>query len=89
MVKPYKQLKIGSHIIRYFSSKAKETDLQWHTDQYDRYVKVLFGKEWRIQFDEEIPLNLNAGSITKIHAKKMHRLKKGKGPLLIYIKECL
>lgn len=62
--KPYKQIKFGSWILRYFPNKNPEK-LFWHRDKETRKVWKLFG-DVCVQLDNELPQVL-----TKIIINKM------------------
>lgn len=72
---------------RYFAEDVNEWDLVWHRDKRDRKVKVLSGEDWQIQFDNEMPYNINEGDEITIKAMAYHRLIRGSSPLEIVINE--
>lgn len=85
--KPYSNLKIGRFSYRKFSKFCDTGELVWHRDLKDRYVKVLNDCDWKFQYDNELPIDLNRGIIIFIPKMEYHRLIKGKTDLEIAIKE--
>lgn len=84
---PYRQ-KVNKGIkTRVFDKSLKESDLKWHRDKNNRYIKVISGKEWKIQLENSFPVELVEGKTYFINSKKWHRLIKGKNNLVIKIKE--
>ena len=85
-MKPYIDIKYSSNrFFRIFFPWIKEGDLVWHRDKLDRKVSVLFNKNWFFQYDNKLPFLLN-GAIF-IEKEEYHRLIKGRGLLLLKIKE--
>lgn len=84
---PFKQMKKSGLLIREFSSDVSTEDLVWHRDHHDREVKILEGKNWYLQMDNQIPKKLIEGRIYHIPANNYHRLIKGDGRLIVEIKE--
>lgn len=84
---PFKQRKSGGLLIREFNSAVKNEELVWHRDRSDRIVCVLEGKDWLLQLDNEIPKKLVEGQNYFIPSHNYHRLIKGKGTLVLAIKE--
>jgi hypothetical protein len=72
---------------RVFKEEVDERELMWHQDEWDRKILVLGGKDWKIQFDDELPLELKEGSEIQIENHKFHRVIKGNGNLIIRIIE--
>ena len=60
-------------------------DLIWHTDKEDRDIKVLEGKGWRFQRDNELPLELKEGDRIFIPKYQVHRVIKGETDLKVKI----
>lgn len=84
---PFKQRKSGGLLIREFNSAVKNEELVWHRDRSDRIVCVLEGKDWLLQLDNQIPKKLVEGQNYFIPSHNYHRLIKGKGTLVLAIKE--
>lgn len=81
---PYTQTKSGDLIVRRFSEDIDPTELMWHRDLRNREIKVLEGSGWKIQIDNELPVDMNSSFIPK---KVWHRVIKGTGNLVIEIRE--
>lgn len=87
MVRPYTEVLENDYIIREFSGDINESELIWHRDKQTREVKVLQGDGWKIQMDNRLPEELEKGNNYYIPKMEYHRLIKGKGNLLLQIKE--
>jgi hypothetical protein len=85
--KPYSQIEEYDYIIREFSGDVNESELVWHRDKQSRKVTVIQGEGWKIQMDNSLPQELEKGNSYYIPQMEYHRLIKGKGNLLIQIKE--
>ena len=85
--KPYSEVLENEYIIREFSGDVDETELVWHRDKKTRKVTVLQGEGWKIQMDNSLPETLEEGREYHIPKMEYHRLIKGKGNLLLQIKE--
>jgi len=70
---------------RTFSNTDKE--LEWHRDSHDRLVEVIEGSDWMIQFDNDLPVNINKTNTIFIPKGVYHRLHRGNDKLVIRIKE--
>jgi len=73
--------------IRTFEETVQDQELIWHKDENERIVEVLESKGWQFQFDNELPIGLQRGTIITIPKEKIHRVIKGSGKLVIKIKE--
>lgn len=71
-------------ITRRFSQDIDPIDLLWHRDLKNRSVKILEGKDWGIQLENELPRSFDIITIPKL---TWHRVIKGKGDLIVQIKE--
>jgi hypothetical protein len=87
LVRPYTEVLEKDSIIREFSGDVNESELIWHRDKQTREVKVLQGDGWKIQMDNRLPEELEKGNNYYIPKMEYHRLIKGKGNLLLQIKE--
>ena len=76
---------IDNSNIRTFSKDVNPKDLIWHMDDEDRNIKVLEGKGWKFQRDNELPLDLKEGISIFIPQHQVHRVIKGKTDLKIKI----
>jgi hypothetical protein len=59
-MKPYKDLEVTEqYIIREFNENIDPIELLWHRDDEDRTIEILeVGKDWKMQFDDQLPLDL-------------------------------
>lgn len=81
---PYKEDKISSYIkLRHFSEKTNPDDLKWHYDEEDRKINVIGETDWKFQFDNKLPMNMDCDII--IPKGIIHRIIKGSGDLQILI----
>jgi hypothetical protein len=69
--------------------KSGSHEYVWHRDERDREVKVLEGDGWKIQFDNELPQNINMNDTFFIPKMVYHRIIPGKTTLRIQINEKL
>lgn len=83
MVRPYQD--DGS--VRTFDSSVNSSELVWHRDREDRIVKVLEGKDWYFQFDDQLPFELKYGDQFFIEKMTYHRLIKGSTNLKVLIEK--
>lgn len=85
---PYLDLELADGtIFRFFDEETDEWDLVWHRDERDRKVTVRKGLGWKIQFDNELPVEMGEGDDIYIKAMEYHRIIKGIGPLELLIEE--
>ena len=88
MVKPYVDKKLAKGIIRrVFSESVESQELVWHRDREHRQVLVVEGKNWLIQFDNQLPTSLKEGDTVEIPANTYHRIIKGTSSLIVEITE--
>ena len=74
--------------LRCFSSTLTKEDLKWHRDRGTRYIKIISGSDWYLQFDNSNPIILQQNIIYKIPSAIYHRLLNlGKSELRITILE--
>ena len=83
MVRPYQD--DGS--VRTFDTSVNSSELVWHRDREDRIVKVLEGKDWYFQFDDQLPFELKYGDQFFIEKMTYHRLIKGSTNLKVLIEK--
>ena len=74
-------------IKRVFEPDAITEELVWHRDKKDRIVKVIENDGWQLQYDNELPFDLKVGFNYYLKKETYHRVIKGKGKLVIEIKE--
>ena len=71
---PFTEEKIGDQkFLRYFDSSRSE-EMVWHQDPEDRNVRLLEGRGWMLQLDENLPVTLAPGMWHKIPKLEWHRL---------------
>jgi len=87
LVRPYTEVIEDDYIVREFSGDVNESELIWHRDKNTRRVTVLQSEGWKIQMDNNLPEDLEQGNNYYIPKMEYHRLIKGKGNLLLQIKE--
>jgi hypothetical protein len=87
MEKPYKDIeKTDKYIIREFDENIDPIELMWHRDNEDRLIEILDpGQGWKLQFEDELPWNLEPNMSICILRHEWHRVIKGKGKLKIKI----
>jgi hypothetical protein len=82
--KPYSETIADDCIVRKFSQDIDPIELMWHRDLKNRSVKLISGTGWKIQLDDQLPLNLTEIIIPKL---SWHRVIKGTGDLIVEIRE--
>lgn len=60
--------------IRIFRHYLEHDDLKWHRDKGNRFIYVLSGDNWYLQFDNQIPFLLKSKKYYKIPSALYHRL---------------
>ena len=86
-LRPYIEKIINNKKIRKFNKSLNENSLKWHKDDNNRRIKIISGKNWKIQFENNLPVELIEGKSYMINSKKWHRLIKGNSDLIIQISE--
>lgn len=76
----------GIHI-RLFTESTEPEDLVWHRDREYRLVYVRESSDWKMQFENELPIDMNPGDLFEVHYGEWHRLVKGSGDLVLEIKK--
>ena len=77
-----------SIFIRVFNQNIEYNKFVWHRDEKDRDVDILYADPaWSFQFDDQLPFPLKSGDKLTIKSNVYHRLLKGKGTLILLIKE--
>lgn len=83
-MKPYKDIEItDKHIIREFDENIDPIELMWHRDNEDRSLEIIGETDWKLQFDNELPILLKDHIFIPKHA--WHRVIKGTGTLKLKI----
>ena len=72
---------------RVFKENVKDKQLIWHKDRKDRVIKVVWGTGWKLQYDNDLPIELELGRNYYIKKEEFHRLHKGNSELKLQIKE--
>ena len=86
--KPYHEFDLQcNEKLRLFYEGVSEEDLVWHRDLKTRHVSVMDGEGWKLQMDNEQPLELKIGDKHTIPKMVYHRLIKGTGNLVLRIRE--
>lgn len=87
-MKPYSDdAQSKNEFTRVFDSNVNEEELIWHRDKKDREIVILEGKDWKLQYDDKLPIKLEENKVYKIKAGDYHRILKGNGNLVLKIKE--
>jgi hypothetical protein len=82
---PFKQKILNGIRVRSFSENVDNTELKWHQDLEDRYVKSLHITDWMVQLDNQFPIQLKENEEIYIPEGVWHRIIKGNGDLKIQI----
>ena len=61
-------------VIREFSGKLSSEELNWHRDREHRMVKILKGKGWYLQFENELPVEMTENTSFYIKKNVWHRI---------------
>jgi len=77
----------GKKHYRTFFDDVNSDELVWHRDKKNRTIKVIESNNWKLQLDNELPIPLLMGQEYEIKKLVYHRIHKGKGKLVIEIKE--
>jgi len=85
---PFNEKKISENVVvRTFDGDLNEDELIWHRDREGRTVRVIEGKEWGLQLDNQMPFKLIEGKEYFIPKEEWHRVIKGRGKLIVEIKK--
>ena len=86
--KPYIDEKLNTWtFVRTFKHDVLSEELVWHRDEKGRYIEVIEGSGWEIQYDDRLPRKLIKGDHFFIPAKTFHRIKRGTTDLKLKIEE--
>ena len=86
--KPYEDQELNNwSFIRIFKHDVLNEELVWHRDKNGRFIEILEGDGWEIQFDDKLPISLIKGDKFFIPAKTYHRIKRGNTDLKIRVEE--
>ena len=84
----YNDKMIGPNLKRRIISESKASEeLTWHRDANHRIVRVLEGRGWSFQRDDQLPFSISPGDTIKVRAGEWHRVIPGHGDLKLMIKE--
>ena len=84
MSRPYKDIfSSENRIIREFGDDIDPIELMWHRDNEDRTLEIIDKTDWKLQFDNELPILLENHIFIPRHA--WHRVIKGTGTLKLKI----
>ena len=86
-MRPYTDIeKTDKYIIREFDENIDPIELMWHRDNEDRLIEILDpGQGWKLQFENELPWDLEPQMSICILRHEWHRVIKGEGKLKIKI----
>lgn len=85
---PFTEKQLSKKIfLREFKRDVVSDELVWHMDREDRYVKVVSGKGWELQLDNQLPLLLKENTIYFIPKYTYHRVIKGDTDLIVEIEK--
>ena len=83
---PFNEEQINENtFIRVFSQDIQSHELVWHRDREDRIIQSIEPSNWKFQFDNQLPIELNRTIF--IPKETYHRLIKGSGELKILLKK--
>jgi len=83
---PYIEKKIDKNsYIRIFSKNTNDIDLAWHRDKENRTIEIISGKDWKFQYDNYLPVNIEPGYKILINKNEWHRIIKGSTDLIIIV----
>ena len=81
---PYTDIEVtNKYIIREFNENIDPIELMWHRDNEDRSLEIIGETDWKIQFDNKLPILLKDHIFIPRHA--WHRVIKGTGTLTLKI----
>ena len=70
---------------RTFNQDVSEVELVWHRDLEDRTVVVVEDTDWKIQYENQLPMEFNKSIQYFIPKEMYHRVVKGSGDLKVII----
>jgi len=86
-MRPYTDIETTEkYIIREFDDNIDPIELMWHRDDEDRLVEIIDpGQGWKLQFENELPWDLETNMSICILKHEWHRVIKGTGTLKLKI----
>ena len=76
-----------NRFLRKFDKNVDESELIWHRDKKTRIITVMSGNNWKLQFDDQLPVVLEKDKQYRIEKETYHRLLKGNETLILDIRE--
>lgn len=86
-MKPYTDTILDGIKVRKFDVSLEDTEFIWHRDLNDRVIKVIEGNDWKLQYEDELPIDMFIDDEFYIPKMVYHRIIKGSTDLTISIKE--
>lgn len=83
--RPYIDSFGSGYFVRTFKQSINTGDLTWHKDSQGRLLIPMRGENWKLQFDNELPIILEIGNVYEIMPEIYHRLIKGNGDLVLFV----
>ncbi len=81
---PFVQTKLDENrALRTFKETVKGSELIWHMDREDRLITIIESDNWKLQLDNELPIELRKGKTYFIPKMTYHRVIKGSGSLTL------
>lgn len=72
---PFEEFEISPQVkYRSFSRNTLSEDLTWHRDADNRIIRIVEGKGWMLQLDNEMPVSMDPGSLHAIPSGVWHRV---------------
>lgn len=88
MVNPYADQRTNDRqFTRTFEADVAADELVWHRDRRTRTIQIREGTGWKIQMDDQLPVELQLNEQYRIPKEQYHRLIRGTGRLVIDITE--
>lgn len=78
-----------THRVRIFNKDAPKHQFKWHADEKERTIWAMTDNDWKFQFDDGFPFDLEPDTPIVISKGRIHRLIPGKTELSLTIKETL
>jgi hypothetical protein len=85
---PFHEKRVNENVfVRTFDKSIDENELIWHRDRETRTIRIIEGKEWGLQLDNQMPFKMVEGKEYIIPQEEWHRVIKGTGKLVVEIKK--
>jgi len=82
---PFQEVVYENISERTFNQDVSEEELVWHRDLEDRTVVVIGDTDWKIQYENQLPMELTKSIQYLIPKEMYHRVVKGSGDLKVII----